>query len=469
MRKYRNFLSKVTVVAVVACLLLPCAGVVMASDIPEVPEPGPIEIEEIMDAIEIEPDLALLDSEGVSVEPNNPEDETPKESTPDPSVSENETVSGDETPSVNEVETPSNNEAETPSGDKTPSGSESSSPVEPQKYLRYYAQPEWYVNSGYDAVTAYVTDSTGAYVKRCFLITDGSEWLLYNYTELEAAEYFSKTEFKNGMYIPVQKKTARKNNSKTELDESKIPTLTMQAWEELEPDKWLNFSQIPFTRDTTGQIVYAGELEKSDDLDEPTPVPTPSSNLTTYTVTINNNVYKICMTESVSYCGKKHVLKTAKETKSQKPDVEVLVHRNEELVSTKDYTVKFYNNTNVNGYGKSSVVPYLTINLKKGADKKLLASNRFGFDILPVDIGTLSFSVKKVTYSSSTGKLNLNNPKVKIDGIIYKLTPRGAKNRLTGSYVAGYRDGKVILYGVNNFAGKKEINLSLAKTIDWSF
>lgn len=339
--------------------------------------------------------------------------------------------------------------------------------------FRYYPQPEWYTNNGYDAITAYITNEKGEYVQRCFFVTDGSEWLMYDYHEYTAAEFFSKTEHKDEMYIPVQKAKSRKDNTKTTgIDESKVPTLTMAAWDAMVYD-WRTLAQVPFTRDSAGRIIYAGEGGGStggtgEDEPTPTPAPEPSSELIKNTVTVNNNIYDVYYTKSVAYNGKKHVLSTAKATTKQSPDVAVAVYRNGEQLLPSSYTVKFVNNTNASGYG--GAYPYFTVTLKNSkikADSKLLASNRFYFEIVPMDIAKVGLTVKSIKYSNGT--ITLGNPVAKIDGTPVKMVARTAKNRKTGTYVAGYKDGQVVVYGVNNYAGQTTINLTSAKTISWSF
>ena len=342
--------------------------------------------------------------------------------------------------------------------------------------FKYYNQPEWYTASGYDAICAYITDEDGKYVQRCFFISDGAEWLMYDYGETASFEFFSKTEYKNELYIPIQKSSSRKDNTKTTgIDESKIPTMTKQAWDEMLYD-WRTLSQVPFTRDSAGRIIYAGEgtqggTEGGGSAEEeitPTPVPTPSEEAAVNTVTINNNVYTVFNTSSVVYNGKKHVISTASSNKSQTADIKISVYCNGTELLASDYSVKFFNNVNVNGYGGKT--PYFTITLKNGklkADKALLQSNKFRLTILPADINSIGLTVKGVKYNNGT--LTLTSPVGKINDVSVKLVPRGAKNRLTGSYVAGYKDGNVIVYGVNNYAGTTTISLSSAKTINWTF
>ena len=328
--------------------------------------------------------------------------------------------------------------------------------------LVYASQPSWYTASGYDAIEAYITDETGKYVQRCFFVTDGADWLLYDYGELAAAEFFSKTEKNDkGMYIPVQKSATHKDNSKTSgIDESKIPLLTKEDFATIIYD-WRALSDIPFMRDSSGKIEYALTPKKEEPTPTPTPTPVPTGEQVKYTVTVNNNVYDVYCTKEVVYNGRKHVLKSAKATKTQCPDLTISVYRNGEAVK---FAVKFFNNVNVNGYGGKT--PFFTITPANKADRKVMAKNKFAFNILPVDIGKVNLSVKSVKFSS--GVMTLNGATAKIDGLTYKLSPMTLKNK-AGSYVASYKDGSVTVYGTNNYAGTTTISLSSAKTISWSF
>lgn len=336
--------------------------------------------------------------------------------------------------------------------------------------VKYYSQPAFYTNSGYDAVSVYITNSKGEYAYRTFFVTDGSEWLMYDYEEYAAKEFFSQTELKNGKYVPVQKAATRKDNSKTSgIDESKIPTITEEAYDKMTYD-WRPLANVPFTRDSAGKLVYAGEGKGEEDPVVPAPTPDGTQNQTV--ITIGDNTYDIRVTKSVSYTGKRHVASGNKATKSQSPDLAINIYRNGVAVSKKNYTLKYANNLNVDDYGKEGVKPYFTVTLKgKGyaKDAKVLAKNKFTFSILPVDIASANFSAKKVRVSGSGEKVTLGTPTVKLDGVTRKVSPKGTKNPRTGAYTVSYAAGKVTVTGVNNFAGSITIDLLTAKSMDYNF
>ncbi|MBQ3469519.1 hypothetical protein IJH16_00905 [Candidatus Saccharibacteria bacterium] len=332
--------------------------------------------------------------------------------------------------------------------------------------VKHYSQPAFYTNSGYDAVSVYITNSKGEYAYRTFFVTDGSEWLMYDYEEYAAKEFFSQTELKNGKYVPVQKAATRKDNTKTSgIDESKIPTITEEEYNKMVYD-WRPLANVPLTRDANGKLVYAGEGSE----DPVTPAPTPDGSQNQTVITIGDNTYDIRVIKSVSYTGKRHVASGNKATKSQSPDLAINIYRNGVAVSKKNYSLKYANNLNVDGYGKEGVKPYFTVTLKgKGyaKDAKVLAKNKFTFSILPVDIAKANFSAKKVRVSGE--KVTLGTPTVKLDGVTRKVSPRGTKNPRTGAYIASYAAGKVTVTGVNNFAGSMTIDLLTAKSMDYNF
>lgn len=332
--------------------------------------------------------------------------------------------------------------------------------------VKYYNQPAFYTNSGYDAISVYITNSKGEYAYRTFFVTDGSEWLMYDYEEYAAKEFFSQTELKNGKYVPVQKAATRKDNTKTSgIDESKIPTITEEEYNKMVYD-WRPLANVPLTRDANGKLAYAGE--GSEDPVTPAPMPDGSQNQTV--ITIGDNTYDIRVTKSVSYTGKRHVASGNKATKNQSPDLQINIYRNGVAVSKKNYTLKYANNLNVDGYGKEGVKPYFTVTLKgKGyaKDAKILAKNKFTFSILPVDIAKANFSAKKVRVSGE--KVTLGTPTVKLDGVTRKVSPKGTKNPRTGAYSVSYAAGKVTVTGVNNFAGSVTIDLLTAKSMDYNF
>lgn len=342
---------------------------------------------------------------------------------------------------------------------------------------QFYAQPAWNVNSkkGYDAITAYIADVSGNYIARCFFVCDISgqkDWRLYDYGQSDAEEFFVNTELKDGRYIPTQKAAMRSDNPATVgIDEGKIPVLSQDAYNSLTND-WRSLSDVPFSRNGS-DLVYAGRQGGGI---TPTPTPTPDSSLNSYEVSVNGNTYEIRLTKSVSYNGKRHVRKTAKATKTQSPDLTLEVYRNGQLVDPGYYTVKYYNNQNVNGYGRDGVKPCLTVIPRNvhpfGPDRKVLARTGFVFNILPIDISKVNFVSNRVKVKTTANglRVTMGNATAKVDGQKLKLSPQGSKNPRTGAFVASYSsDGKVTVYGVNNYSGSTSINLLTARSIDCTF
>ena len=342
---------------------------------------------------------------------------------------------------------------------------------------QFYAQPAWNVNSskGYDAITAYIADVSGNYIARCFFVCDISgqkDWRLYDYGQSDAEEFFVNTELKDGRYIPTQKAAMRSDNPATVgIDEGKIPVLSQDAYNSLTND-WRSLSDVPFLRNGS-DLVYAG---KQGGGITPTPTPTPDSSLNLYQVSVNGNTYEIRLTKSVSYNGKRHVRKTAKATKNQSPDLTLEVYRNGQLVDPGYYTVRYYNNLNVNGYGRDGVKPCLTVVPRNvhpfGPDRKILARTGFVFDILPIDISKVNFVSNRIKVKTTANglRVTMGNATAKVDGQKLKLSPQGSKNPRTGAFVASYSsDGRVTVYGVNNYSGSTSINLLAARSIDCTF
>lgn len=338
-----------------------------------------------------------------------------------------------------------------------------------------YSQPLWDTRQGYDAVSVYLTDVSGDYVQRCFLVTDGKQWLLYDYGEYAAGEFFSQTELKNGKYVPVQKAAMRSDNTDTVgIDESKIPTMAKTSFDAMIYD-WKNLADVPFNRNANGSIVYAGSTKESGDSSDSgsgSTTPTATASMNKYSVNIGDNTYTVYLTAAVSYNGRRHVRNTVVASKKYSPDLTVSVYRNGKLLDSRYYTLKYGNNLNVNGYGKEGISPYIRVNLKnvKGLkqDKKVLASYKFKFTIKPVDISKAQLTVKKIRVTNGT-KVKLGTPKAKLDGLSISLKAQSSKNPLTGVYKATASGNVITVSGVNNFTGSTTLNLSNAKTIDWIF
>ncbi len=359
-----------------------------------------------------------------------------------------------------------------------------------QMVTKNYAQPAFSVKEGYDAISVFITDdgSNTSYNGKVYFVISGNQWCLYNYKQETADKFFTEVEDFNGMKIPTKKSDTRADNQATvSVDESKIPLITRTAFNAMYCN-WRSFDEIPFTKDAAGNLVYAtyqvndsgsGD-EPSDDKkpgdnpgdknpDNPNPSQnepgTPSANSSTsskwyrYTVSLNNgNTYKVFVTRSVSYNGKKHVLNTAKSGKKKSNDVQVYVYLNGQEVDPKLYKVQFKNNVNCNGYGNNEKsIPYFRLKFKfknkslKG-DIKAMKKKAFGFNITPLDIskGTISYKsvkngqLKKATWSGNNGVSVKLNP------------PKGSK----GDYTLTNEDGKTVVVGKNNFTGKLSINNS---------
>lgn len=365
-----------------------------------------------------------------------------------------------------------------------------------------YNQPELFVKEGFDAISVFITgdNSNTSYDGKVYFVISGNQWCLYNYKPETAEKYFDKVEDFNGMKVPSKKADSRSDNPTTvSIDETKIPLITRTAFNGMYCN-WRSFDEIPFTKDAAGNLLYAtyqvndsgsGD-EPSDDKkpgdnpsdknpDNPNPsenktenpsqndpgTPTPSANSSTsskwyrYTVSLNNgNTYRVFVTRSVSYNGKKHVLTTAKSGKKKTNDIEVYVYLNGQLVEPKLYKVQFKNNKNCTGYGNNEKsIPYFRLKFKfknkslKG-DVKAMKKKAFGFNISPLDIskGTISYKsvkngrLKKATWSGNNGVTVKLNP------------PKGSK----GDYTLTNEDGKTVVVGKNNFTGKLAINNSAA-------
>ena len=248
----------------------------------------------------------------------------------------------------------------------------------------------------------------------------------------------------------------------------------------------MNSSGTSLTDDETATLSYtnAGQVDSASGSEVPL---SDTDELKSYTISANENVYIIRVTKSVTYNGKRHVGKTAKATKKQSPDLTVEVYRNNTLVEPKDYTLKYYNNLNVDNYGvyrtkrrgrvviRDPIVPYLNVILKDKPlyknDRKAVATKKVGFTIIPVDISTTNLTVKKVRLTNTDDTINLSliTPMVTIGDKKFQIVPRDANNPQKGFYDASYSDGKIIIDGINNFTGSVVIDLMSAKTMDYIF
>lgn len=328
----------------------------------------------------------------------------------------------------------------------------------------YNNQPEFYTNSGFDCLQFYIMQDNKVAGKAYFIIVNpglkDEMWMLYNYKEENAKRYFSNYELLNGMYVPSIKSDKRADRAETvAINESRVPVMTMASYNTLYCN-WRGLADIPFNRDSAGNIQYATYTGESPS-DDGSGTGSTGDNTTTgditeaklnaegskwyrYTVSGNSgNVYRVYITRSVEFCGKKHVLTTSK-TKKVKKDIQIYVFANGSLVKKSLYSVKFKNNLNCNGYKDKTPYAMFTFKFKNPslkADKKQLGKLAFGFDITPVDLtkGVLTCTVK----TTKSGALKLKNPKFVTNNNVaismktgrdYKLSISGNNVIVTGTY-----------------------------------
>ena len=170
-----------------------------------------------------------------------------------------------------------------------------------------------------------------------------------------------------------------------------------------------------------------------------------------YTVSLNSgNTYRVFITKSVSYNGKKHVLSTAKSGKKKVNDIKLYVYLNNQLVDPKLYSVTFKNNQNVNKY-KGESVPYAIIKFKfkneaLKADKEAFKKKAFGFNINPMNLKNgkvaltykKSGAVKKAIFTAS------DNSVLKMTAKDYSLSADG--------------NGKTVVTGKGNYCGTQVLD-----------
>lgn len=325
----------------------------------------------------------------------------------------------------------------------------------------YNNQPEFFVNSGFDCLQFYIMQNNEVAGKAYFIIVNpglkDEMWMLYNYKEENAKRYFSNYELLNGMYVPSIKSDKRVDRTETAaINESRVPVMTMVSYNTLYCN-WRGLADIPFNRDSASNIQYAtytGESPSDDggstdggtttgDITE-AKLNAEASKWYRYTVSgKSGNVYRVYITKSVEFCGKKHVLTTSK-TKKVKKDIQIYVFANGDVVKKSLYSVKFKNNLNCNGYKDKTPYVMFTFKFKNPslkADKKQLGKLAFGFDITPVDLtkGVLTCTVK----TTKSGALKLKNPKFVTNNNVaismkagrdYKLSISGNNVIVTGTY-----------------------------------
>ena len=379
-------------------------------------------------------------------------------------------------------------------------------PMEKKIVKKYYEQPTFAVKEGYDAISAFITsnDSSEIYEGKIYFVVSGNEWLLYNYKPEIAEKYFLETENFNGMQIPKVISDIHEDDPNTiSMDEAKIPLIARKDFNGMFCN-WRSLDELPFTRDASGNYIYAtyevaeDEPEQPGDEKEPqdpekeepeketpsenqpgTPsgnqpektTPTWSSNTDAYwyryTVSVDStegafirtNTYRIFVTRTVSYNGKKHALSGSKEGKKKTADIEVIVFLNGEQVDPKLYGVTFKNNLYCNGFGglrnvetngqKSGYVPEFKLKFKfknkaLKQDKKAFRNKYFKFNISPIDLST-----GEVTHSGVT-KTGLKKPVFKTaEGAEIKMRTSAKK----GDYSLTWSGDQLLLSGMNNFTG----------------
>lgn len=347
---------------------------------------------------------------------------------------------------------------------------------------KLYNQPMFYVNDDYDAMQFFVTDS-GKYVGKAYFViirnpeNSSEKWMLYNYLADTAKVYFYTTEMVSGMYVPSVWKDSRPDIESTSyIDESKVPTMSLSDYHGMYCN-WRNFTDIPFTRDSNGALVYAtytvttsddnggGNGNTDPDNGEITEAKLnqDTKNWYRYSVTTDSsNTWRVYITRSVEYCGQKHVQVGNLKANKARKDISVHVFVNGALVQPSLYTLKFKNNKNCNGY--NNCTPYVQIKLQLKnpafkADKKYLSRLGFGFDITPVDLskGMLTCTAVKTT---KKGIVKLVNAKFTTsNNVVIDLKARG-NNLLTGDYFLTLTGTSVVVNGVNNFTGTCKLQQS---------
>lgn len=351
----------------------------------------------------------------------------------------------------------------------------------------YYAQYAYQVNPDYDIIAAYIKGEDGKYASRLFFVYDREyeEWLRYDYSKMSAETFLSEWEEKdsNGttIYVPVEKMSGDKkvyhtDNSKSAVDESKIPVLAAADVPGIDY-AWKALSDIPFVKN--GNVYeYAGEGKEPEPKPEPkpepepTPTPTPGEDRSDET-DINGHHYKVIWTGSVQYDGRAHQWNqtkiSAKNTSKQVADIKVEIIRDGALVDTSSYTVTCKNNVNVTGYNGKKYQPYFSItlkgNYKKGNAK--MSKAKLPFDITPCPVTTGKFQAKKVVLQGSKATFT-NLYFVFSDGRKVKLGAYNAKKK-TGSFSAAGTEAGVLITGYNNLSGEGLLSMESPKKVTYEW
>ena len=348
----------------------------------------------------------------------------------------------------------------------------------------YYAQYAYQVNSDYDIIAAYVKGEDGKYASRMFFIYDRmyEEWLRYDYSEMAAETFLTNWEVKDGLYVPVEKMSGDKkvwhtDNSKTAIDESKIPVVAAADVPGINY-AWKSLANIPFVKNGSA-YEYAGEAKEEEDPKpdpDPTPIPTPVPGEDTSASTeINGHKYTVIWTAAVQYDGRAHlwnqVKVASKNASKQVADLKVEIVRDGALVDVSNYSITCKNNTNITGVnGNKKYQPYFCITLKGTykKDNKQMSKAKLPFDIVPVPVEQGKFQAQKVVVQGSKTTFT-NLYFVFSDGRKVKLGAYSTKKK-TGSFTAtALEDGSIQITGYNNLSGAGILSLENPKKVTYEF
>ena len=349
----------------------------------------------------------------------------------------------------------------------------------------YYSQYAYQCKDGYNVIAAYIKDGEGAYKSRLFFVYESEyeEWLRYDYTEMSAQTFLNNYEMKdsNGttLYVPVVKQssgknTFQKNNSKTAIDESKIPVIAEADVSSIN-FAWKALSETPFAKNGEA-YEYAGEKKEEPEPPAPTPTPTPVPGEKRSTSTeINGSKYEITWSAAVQYDGRAHLWSgtkiSTKNASKQVGDLFVEVKKDGTVLDTSNYVVTCKNNTNVTGYNNNKKYqPYFTVSLKGvyKKDSSKMSKGKLPFDITPCLVTTGKFQAKKVVVQGSKTtftKLYF----VFDDGRKVKLGAYNAKKG-TGTFSAeALEDGSIQVTGHNNLSGVGKLLMASPKKVTYEW
>ncbi len=345
----------------------------------------------------------------------------------------------------------------------------------------YYAQYAYQVNPDYDIVAAYVKDEDGKYTSRMFFVYDRlyEEWLRYDYSQMAAETFLTNWEVQDGLYVPVEKMSGNKkvwhtDNSKTAIDESKIPVIAEADVTGINY-AWKSLGDIPFAKNGSS-YEYAGEgKEEEDPKPDPEPDPKPVVGDRTAETDINGHHYIVIWTGTLSYNGMAHVWNqtkvSAKNAKKQVADLKVEVLRDGALVDVSNYSVTCKNNVNITGVnGNKKYQPYFSITLK-GTYKKdnaKMSKAKLPFDISPCSVSQGKFQAKKVVIQGNKTTFT-NLYFVFSDGRRVKLTTYNSKKGSGDFSAEALEDGSIQITGYNNLSGAGILSLENLKKVTYEF